>query len=619
MADTKRQAQALLASGRVDAAKRLLIELCNREGADPDAWLLLGITHSRLASWDEAVTCFRTALTLRPRDINATLQLGNAFLALRQYQEAIPCYRQCLAIDPQSIDALNNLGRALHLAGTPEEAVPYFERVLKIDANIPTTIVNLALAHLDAGRPLKAIEYLQQGLRLKPNWPQVQMMLGQVYVDVGMHDFAARCFRDVIQQDPGSEKAYVRLGVACRLQGQLEPAREAFRNALRLRPDCVDAAVGEVIVDEYAGNEEQATASVRQLLERNVRTPDFLALFADMCKRMNACDKALELIQEALRSAGLSRSERATLWFSVGKLYDERGDYEHAFEAFEKGNQSVNVQFDPEAHRTHLSQIMTMFSAEAMRRLPRARHGNSRPIFIVGMPRSGTTLLEQILSGHPEIYGAGELPNITVLVQSLPYRLGTQELYPGCMRLVAQRHMDAMADEYLSALQMLAPGGQRVTDKMPHNFYHLGLINLLFPEARVIHCVRNPMDTCLSIYFRYFGPVIPYAYSLKNIAAFYNHYRMLMAHWETTLDMKMSVVSYREVVDNPETTVRRLLSELDLPWSPDCLNFHSRRRTVVTASYQQVRRPLYKTAVERWRHYEAHLGALREALTPWIE
>lgn len=614
----KRRAQELLAAGQPAEAKALLVPLCNQHRGDPDVWLLLGLSHNALQSWKDAATCFRTALELRPNDANLQFQLGNALLGLRTYQEAVACYEQCLTKTPGWVEALNNMGRALHLGGAPERAIPRFEQALQLSPNLSTTVVNLALAYLDTGQHWKAIEYLQRALRLKPDWPQVQVMLGKIYMDIGMHDFAVRCFQDAIQQEPRSDQAYLSLGAVYRAQGRTELALNMFRRASQLGGGGVDATVGEATVHEYAGNQEQALQMVRQLLDRGVRTPDLLALFADICKRANACDEALHLITETLKAGTLSRTDRILLLFCLGRLYDDRHDYDRAFESFAEGNRSMQIQFDPAAHRDHIEGIMATFSRASMGHLPRSEHRGDTPVFIIGMPRSGTTLIERILSGHPDVFGAGELPDIAVLVQSLPYRLAVREPFPQSMRDVQPRHLEAMAQEYLAKLRTLAPTARFVTDKMPHNFYYLGLINLLFPNAKVIHCTRSPLDTCLSIYFQYFGPRIPYAYSLSHIAAVYGDYRRLMEHWETALDLNRTTVSYSELVNNPEPTVRKLLSFLGLSWAPECLSFHARQGTVMTASYQQVRRPLYKSSLERWRNYEPHLGELCQALAPWL-
>lgn len=616
--DVKLKAQGFLASGQNSEAKTILVPFCAQRKTDPDAWLLLGRTHSNLQSWEEAIACFRTVLELRPKDPNAHFQMGNVFLALRRYPEAIASYERSLVIVPQWPEALNNVGRALHLSGEPEQAIPRFEQVLSLDPNLSTTAVNLALAYRDVGQYLKAIECLQRALRLKPNWPPVQVMLGQVYTDIGMHDFAVRCFQDAIAQEPGSEAAYLHLGNAYRFQGRLDLALDTFRQVARLNPSSAEAAVGEAIIHEYAGRQEQTVQAVRGLLDRGVQNADLLSLFADICKRMNACDEAVKRISEALYSKTLSATGRTMLWFSLGKLYDDRGNYERAFESFSEGNRLMKVGHDPAIHRSHVGRIMEAFSRAAVRDMPRASNGSDKPVFVIGMPRSGTTLLEQMLSGHPQIHGAGELSDVSTFVQSLPYRLGTQRLFPECLGDLTQRHVDDMAAEYLATIQAIAPAARFVVDKMPHNFLYLGLINLLFPKARVIHCTRDPLDTCLSVYFQYFGPRIPYAYRLDHIAAFYTEYRRLMQHWEETLDIEQTTVAYADLVGDAEATMRRTLSFLGLSWASECLTFHTRRQRALTASYQQVRRPLYKTSLERWRNYEPYLDPLRTALAPWL-
>lgn len=619
--NAKRKAQELLASGQTAEARSLLTSLCDPQCADPDIWLLLGFSHSALQFWQEAVACFHTVLKLRPKDANARFHLGNAFVGLRKYPEAVTYYEQALSLIPRWPEALNNMGKALHLAGRPEQAIPCFEQALKLQPDLTTAMANLARVYLDAGKHLQAIDYLQRALRRQPVWPEIELILGRAYMDVGWLSKAVRCFLDMLQrgEGPDSEKVYMCLGAVYSLQGRLEAAVDMFRQASRLRPDSVDAAVGEAIAYQYAGDHEHAAQAVRQLLDRGVRTPDLLVAFANMCKRLNACDEALDLVNEALHSTQLVRPARTTLLFSLARLYDNRRDYERAFEVLTEANRSVNVQFDPEEYRTYVDRIVGTFSKSAMRRLPRSGLSTEKPVFIVGMPRSGTTLIEQIISGHPDVYGAGELPNITNLACSLSQRLSTSEPFPQCMWRVQQPHIEAMAEDYLAALQAFTPTARLVTDKMPENFLYLGLINLLFPRAKIIHCMRDPRDTCLSIYFQDFGPQIPYASDLGDIAAVYGDYRKIMRHWEETLDLDMTTMVYHDLVNEPESSVQRLLSFLGLSWATECLDFHTRRRTgMATASYEQVGRPLYKTSLDRWTHYEPYIGALCDALAPWL-
>jgi len=246
--------------------------------------------------------------------------------------------------------------------------------------------------------------------------------------------------------------------------------------------------------------------------------------------------------------------------------------------------------------------------------MPRASVRSDRPVFIVGMPRSGTSLIEQILASHPQVFGAGELTDIVRLPLSLHTMLGTERKYPQCLSLLTQDRIDTFAQHYLDKLASLSPDASRVIDKMPGNFMHLGFIELLFPDARIIHCMRDPLDTCLSCYFQDFSRSHPYSYDLENLGAFYNEYRKIMQHWRSVLSIPMYEIQYEELVADQEMKSRELVEFCGLEWDERCLNFHETKRYVGTASYDQVRQPMYKKSAGRWKNYENRIDVLKKSL-----
>jgi hypothetical protein len=255
--------------------------------------------------------------------------------------------------------------------------------------------------------------------------------------------------------------------------------------------------------------------------------------------------------------------------------------------------------------------MMAFFAAERLAELPRADNRSEQPVFIVGMPRSGTSLVEQILSCHRGVHAAGELRDVGKLVASLGLRFqGEDDVLPG----LDSGSLNAAAGRHLERLRGLGGNAKRLTDKMPYNFLHLGLISLLFPRARVIHCLRDPIDTCLSCYFQNFATGNFFSFDLGNAGLYYRQYERLMAHWRTVLDKPILEVRYEEHVAEPEKVCREMLDFLDLDWDPACLRFHESRRFTNTASRDQVRKPIYTSSSGRWQRYERHLGPLLEAL-----
>ena len=295
-------------------------------------------------------------------------------------------------------------------------------------------------------------------------------------------------------------------------------------------------------------------------------------------------------------------------------MYDSAREYDLAFTHYQQANAAKRWQFDAEQHRADTDNFIALHSPEFMAGLPRASIRSARPIFVVGMMRSGTTLTEQILASHPAVFGAGELPDIVEMANSLPATLNTDIPYPQCMALLTQAKLDELAQRYLERLAEFSADASRVVDKAPVNFRHLGLIELMFPDAHVIHCLRDPRDSCLSMYFTDFVHSHEYSSDLANLGSFYRDYRRVTRHWRNISKIPLLEVQYEELVAEPEATIRRIVAFCGLEWDDRCLNFHKSKRYINTPSYDQVRQPIYKKSAGRWKNYARHLEPLIEAL-----
>jgi Sulfotransferase family len=318
---------------------------------------------------------------------------------------------------------------------------------------------------------------------------------------------------------------------------------------------------------------------------------------------------------ERLLKGGTTAGE-ASLYFTAAELLDRAGRYDEAFSLAAKGNGLYRGErYDPAAYEHLTYPQIEYFTRERIGSMPKATVRSDKPVFIVGMPRSGTSLVEQILASHPAVHGAGELDFIHHVWVGMLDMLGSNfGQYPKCLDHLTTEQVDGMADVYLAPLVAMKPDAMRITDKMPQNFLHLGLIASLFPGARIIHCMRDPMDTCLSCFMTHFNHPQPFKHDLAQLGHFYRLYEKLMAHWKAVIDLRTLEVSYEEVVANPKEQSRRMVEFLGLPWDDRCLAFHQTKRPCATASVMQVRRPVYNSSVGRWRHYEKHLGRLQTAL-----
>ena len=310
-----------------------------------------------------------------------------------------------------------------------------------------------------------------------------------------------------------------------------------------------------------------------------------------------------DLLERRVAAVDLNPRERALLLFELGHLYDHLGAYDTAFARFQTANRLRRPAFD-RAGFARLIEGLIAAGSDGVQ----ATNRSTVPVFIVGMPRSGTSLVEQILASHPAVFGAGELNDLPRLVAEI------SPGYPGGLTELTAADLDRSAERHLARLASLGHGAERVTDKLPGNFLHLGIIARLFPGARIVHCLRDPLDTCLSCYFHDFGGIHPYAYDLGDLGFAYRQYECLMDHWRSTLPLPILEVRYEDLIADQEGMSRALVAFVGLDWRDECLQFHRTPRLVHTASYDQVRRPLYTSSVGRARHYYPHLGRLVEAL-----
>ena len=316
-----------------------------------------------------------------------------------------------------------------------------------------------------------------------------------------------------------------------------------------------------------------------------------------------------------LRSPAVSAGDKLALHFAASSLLDAAGRYDEAFEHARVAKEMTRRPYDPQDHARRIDRRINFFTPKKVHDLPRASHGNRRPVFIVGMPRSGTSLVEQILASHPQVYGAGELRTLSEIARSTHAADWTDgDPYPENMDAISVRKANRLAAQYLQTITQLNDTATYVTDKMPLNFMYMGLIQILFPDSHVIHCTRDPLDTCLSCYMTHFASGYEFSHDPSHLGAFHNEYRRLMNYWRDAVNVPMIEVNYEQVVRDLEGQTRRLLEFLDLPWDDRCLHFFQNQRPVPTASSEQVRRPVYASSVGRWKHYEKHLGPLMESL-----
>ncbi len=395
--------------------------------------------------------------------------------------------------------------------------------------------------------------------------------------------------------------------MAERALGRLADAEASTRRALALRPDAADtlALLGSLAIDH--GRFDEAEDLLRKALAMDPELPEALVSLASL-RKMSPADAPWRDAAERVLARGLSVAHTINLHHSLGKYYDDVDDPDAAFQHHRRGNElarGIRPGYDRAEMTQRVTRTLAAFDRNVFAALRSGGLGSERPVFVVGMPRSGTSLTEQILASHPQVHGAGEL--LYWIFAADAERAATAEKRAATIADLGRAYVEGLATQ--------APDATRVVDKLPVNFRHIGLIHAALPGARFIHLERNPLDTCLSIYFQGFSAAHPYATDFGDLAHYYHEYRRLMAHWRAVLPPQTLLeVRYEDLVDDPEGWSRRMLAHIGLPWDPRCLEFHRTHRPVLTASNWQVRQPISKGSVDRWRRYERFIGPLREAL-----
>ena len=611
------KAVTALQQGRLPEAATLLGRICKSSPGDARAWLLLASAQGQLGNLPAALDACRRALAINPGNARALSIQCNVQASLGQTDAALESYRKALEIAPGDPGILNNLGNALFLAGDLEEAARVLEQLIRLKPDYAEACNNLGNIHKALNRNNEAIQHFRRSITLNPGQFEVWLNLGNIYSDrVGFPEAAEECFRKALQLKPDSREAESGLANMLRFQGKLDASLAIMQKALDKDPADDTAMAGIADILERLGRYEEAYERVRTLLDRNTENAMAIDVLTRLCRRFDCCGEAIDIGERLLASDCLNPHGQQHLHFSLGKLLDKLAEYDRAFGHFRTGNEMGHVPFDPLEREALTSALIGAYSRDALTTLPKASHQDQRPVFIVGMPRSGTSLTEQILASHPEVHGAGELNDMNDISAGLPGMLGGGLKYPECVANLNPQVVNQLAQRYIARLDGFSKEARRITDKMPHNFINLGLIALLFPQARIIHCRRDPRDNCLSIYFQDFGWLHPYASRLEHLGHSYRQYQRIMRHWRTVLEVPMLDVPYEDLVADPEGISRGIVDYCGLDWDDRCLQFQESGRTVATASYDQVRQPIYTGSLGRWKNYERHIGPLIEALAP---
>jgi tetratricopeptide (TPR) repeat protein len=617
------------------------------DGQPQSAWLWQFLAVARARQDKDPLPALGMAVQCAPEDPAAHLNLGNAFARLGRREEAAASYRRALEADPEFAEAHNNLAELWLECGRPREALVSCEQALRLKPDFARAHQNLGTVLRRLGRFDEAVRSCQRAIGISPGFAEAHNSLGSALLTLALAREAIASFQRALELNPDFAEAHANLARALRSLGRLDDAVAGYRHALRLKPDLLLAHTELATALRLQRRTVEAEQSCRRALQIE---PEFAAAFVVLAelqadvgrfaeaeelfrraisldpalpeawagltrvRRMRPTDGASLLAMQRLVESGMPAQRELLLRYAIGKHCDDVGDFAAAFGSFQRANElakSCRPLHERDSLTRTIDLIIRSHDSHWVNRQRAAVHRSARPVFIVGMLRSGTTLAEQILASHPQAFGAGEL---TFWSEVAAAALSNPAADVSSLRM-SEAALADLGDRYLQALRELSPAALRVVDKLPTNFLFLGWIHAALPGARIIHLLRHPIDTCLSIYSQHFEAANTYTNDLEDLAHYYREYWRLMKHWRALLPADAILeVPYEGLVADLPAWAGRMLEFAGLSWDARCLDFHLTARPVVTASKWQVRQNLFGSSVGRWRNYEPFLGPLMPLL-----
>jgi tetratricopeptide (TPR) repeat protein len=648
-------AEVYRALGQLDKAADCCHMALQLQPNYPEALNNLGLVLLQAGKTDEAIERFQSALELQPRFAMAHNNLGNALRTKNDFKAAIEEFRRAVECDPALAEAHSNLGQLLCERQELNEALTHCEEAIRLRPHFAEAHSNLGNVLREKGRLDEARRSYAEALRLNPAIGMIYNNMAQLLQEEGHYDQALGWYQQALARDSRTPRIYCNLASALSEKDRYEEAIACYESALRLDPNFAEAHNGIGFVRHEQGRDSEAKthyqAALRckpdfapahcnlgTLLEelndlegaeaafRNARRCDpkhagALAQLATLL-RGKIPDEDLTALREMLAEPEQLDGRRAVLHFGLAQVLDSRKEYAAAAEHLREANalafaawKKRGELYDPMKHTAFVNDMLAVCTPEFFERTRGFGLESERPVFIVGLPRSGTTLIEQVLASHSQVFGAGELRLAREDFELLPSAMHCADDPMVCMAGITREAAQALARRHLECLNGHNAAAARVVDKMPDNYMYLGLLAVLFPKAKFIHCRRDLRDVAVSCWMTNFRQ-IRWANSMDQIASRFFEYERLTAHWRNTLPVPVLEVAYEDTVGDFENVARRLVSWCGLQWEPACLDFHQTERPVRTASVTQVRQPLYTRSVARWKHYEPALSELFERLVP---
>ena len=592
-------------SGRLQDAELIYRSILRNEPQNADALHLLGVVALQSGNSEAAAGLIENAIAVKPREPEFYNMCGEAYRAGRRFDVAVERYQQAIQLRPEFAGAHNNLGNAYKEMNRAEDAIASYQRAIKIDPDFPLSHNNLGLCIDGIGRPAEALTHFQEALRLLPDYAEAHANVGNALLKLGRSVEALESFERAIAIAPQLAAAHLGLGVALDSEGRPEEAAACYEKALEINPNFAAAHNNLGNALDQVGSRDAAIENFEKAV---VLQPAYAEAHRNLTRiAPEAADAAA--IERILSMGSLSDVDATHCHFALGNIHHHRKDFDQAFTHYSAGNglRRRASGYDATIFTNYVDRLMDVYSESYCQTLQDGGVDSHLPVFVLGMPRSGTTLVEQIIASHPDAHGAGELKTVADFERTIATRHEQLGMYPELMPRCDRQTITELASAYVDIQHRRAPNAKRVTDKMPDNFMRIGLIKTLLPNAHIIHCERNPLDTCVSNLLHYFAAGNEFAFDQIDLGRFYQDYERLMAHWKGVFPNSMFDVRYEDLVSDQEAVSRKFIDYIELPWDDRCLDFHKHERAVHTFSSQQVRQRIYTSAVSRWKHYEKHL------------
>ncbi len=611
--------EVLRQAGRTDEAEEALEAALKLDDKNPQALNNLGIINYERRKYSEAVELYKKALEARPNMSEALNNLGNALRVTGDIDGAIQAYQEALTIRENYPEAYNNLGTLLQQDKKFEEAEHALRKAIQQNPRYVEAHNNLALLYSGQKKEVDALRILGDALKFAPKNVQTLLITAKIQLRRGALQASEQAARMALAQEPENAEGLTILGQVLHETDRYDEAIEVLDRALKHNPKNPDALNFYGVALKSVGKLDEARDYILKALKLNDTMYGAYANLNDLVDFSKGEGEELFNRMDAIfeASKNLEADHLLPLHFAYAKALDDRGEHEKALDHYIVGGRMKRRQLDYNEAETFgfFDSIRATFTKDLLANNKYEGIDDERPVFIVGMPRSGSTLVEQILSSHPDVYGAGEVKYLSRALGQLRDRFPSLPKYPEMAQKITPAQLDIVAKNYLAALTKGAGDAKKITDKLLTNYFFVGLIHMLFPKAKFIHTARDPIDTCLSGFTKLFKDDMPHSYDLGELGRYYGKYRELMAHWEEVLPAgTMTSVVYEDVVANTEKEAKDLIKFLGLDWNDKCLEFHKSDRPVKTASVAQVRKPIYKTAVKRWKKYGNGLKPLADAI-----